>query len=376
MPGPPSFFHRHRAAVLSAVVLVPCAALLLAFEAFLAWRNPPPPNDTFRAIRLREHKPGLDEMIDMPDALLRDPESLRQATVHLKIDRDGFIEPSRVHDQADFTVAFVGGSTTECLWVQEQNRFPYVVGRLLEQSGQLGKKVNSFNAGRSANHSLHGTCAVLAKVIPLRPDVCVLMENCNDLMVLILHETYWDTHIAYRNLIEHKRRPTETAVTRFKDLVRALFPNLLELWSPVQVTDELAALRGRTADVDQAFIEAHFRKSLLTFVRLCQTWDVAPVLMTQANRITAEPDPQFAELPAKLKQDFGVDYAEFHRLYHRMNQVIRDLGAEHGVPVIDLAARIPQDRKYVYDPYHLNDAGSRLAAGIIAEELQQVARRR
>ena len=88
-----------------------------------------------------------------------------------------------------------------------------------------------------------------------------------------------------------------------------------------------------------------------------------------------QPDPQFQELTAKLKRDFAVEHAEFHRLYHRMNQIVRDVGRENGVLVIDLAARIPQDPKYVYDTFHLNDSGSLMAAEIIAPEIAKLPRR-
>ena len=56
--------------------------------------------------------------------------------------------PSKVHDHPDLTLAFLGGSTTECIYVDENNRFPYLAGRLIEE--QTGLKVNSYNAGRAA----------------------------------------------------------------------------------------------------------------------------------------------------------------------------------------------------------------------------------
>ena len=52
----------------------------------------------------------------------------------LRVDRQGFIMPSKIHDHPDLTIAFLGGSTTECIYVDEDNRFPYLVGRLLERA--------------------------------------------------------------------------------------------------------------------------------------------------------------------------------------------------------------------------------------------------
>ena len=39
------------------------------------------------------------------------------------------------------------------------------------------------------------------------------------------------------------------------------------------------------------------------------------------------------------------------------------------MPLVDLAAEIPQTAAFVYDPYHLNDQGSRRAAELVVETL-------
>ena len=43
--------------------------------------------------------------------------------------------------------------------------------------------------------------------------------------------------------------------------------------------------------------------------------------------------------------------------------------------VIDLAREVPPDKKYLYDLVHFNDAGSQLAARIIAARLKGIWRR-
>ena len=48
---------------------------------------------------------------------------------------------------------FFGGSTTECIFVEESKRFPYLLTRILQRSD--GTLINSLNAGVSGNHSMH-----------------------------------------------------------------------------------------------------------------------------------------------------------------------------------------------------------------------------
>ena len=71
----------------------------------------------------------------------------------LRIDDNGFIVPSKVHEYPDRTIVFLGGSTTECFYVDEEKRWPYLAGRLLEND--TGLKVNAYNAGMSAINSFN-----------------------------------------------------------------------------------------------------------------------------------------------------------------------------------------------------------------------------
>ena len=90
----------------------------------------------------------------------------------------------------DKVIVFLGGSTTECMFVDEDHRFPYVAGQILEQ--ETGAKINSYNGGMSGSNSLNAIDILINKVIPLKPDVVVFMENINDLSTLLYEGTYWN----------------------------------------------------------------------------------------------------------------------------------------------------------------------------------------
>jgi hypothetical protein len=51
----------------------------------------------------------------------------------------------------------------------------------------------------------------------------------------------------------------------------------------------------------------------------------------------------------------------------RLNEVIREVSASRQIDLIDLAKLIPSSSKYMYDPYHLNENGSILAAEILTD---------
>ena len=149
--------------------------MVLGFEIYLAWTNPElKPNERkglSRHIRLREQRPMTIRYFTPTDEEMKATDSLIRKEYRLQIDEDGFIYPSRIHDKPDLKIVFLGGSTTECIYVEEKNRFPYLVGRLLENEH---RKVNSYNSGFYANNTLHLIDILLNKIIPLNPNIVVM----------------------------------------------------------------------------------------------------------------------------------------------------------------------------------------------------------
>jgi hypothetical protein len=99
---------------------------------------------------------------------------------------------------------FLGGSITECLFVDADHRFPYVAGQILEQ--ETGARINSYNGGMSGSNTLNAIDILINKVIPLKPDVVVFMENINDLSTLLYEGTYWNKRTARSPLETLKKR--------------------------------------------------------------------------------------------------------------------------------------------------------------------------
>ena len=130
-----------------------------------------------RHIKLREHSPVRTY------ETYKKYENLENEKHVISTDKDGLIEPSMVHKNPDLQIFFVGGSTTECETVSPELRFPYYSGRLLEK--KLGHKVNSDNAAKSGNTSVHSINIVINKLLALKPDMIVMMHNINDLNFLL-----------------------------------------------------------------------------------------------------------------------------------------------------------------------------------------------
>jgi hypothetical protein len=225
----------------------------------------------------------------------------------------------------------------------------------------------------SGSNSLNAIDILINKVIPLNPNVVVFMENINDLSTLLYEGTYWNHQTA--------RSPLETLKKRqlVGKLLKEIFiPNLNHAYRNLKKTlsgqeeDEFAGARGKTLTIDQAQMGRDFAANLRTLVCTCKAWGIVPVLMTQANRITDHPDPVVAAYIGRDGRGTGIGYPQFKEIYDAFNDTIREVGRQNQVMVIDLAREVPADKKYLYDLVHFNDAGSQLAAEIIAARLKGV----
>jgi hypothetical protein len=322
-----------------------------------------------RYIRLREYRPGTRMLLSFPANHLPYTDNVFTKKYRVDIDANGFIAPSRKYDHPDRVIVFLGGSTTECMFVDADRRFPYLVGKILEE--ETGKKINSYNGGMSGLNSLHAIDLLINKVIPLHPQVVVFMENINDLSTLLYEGTYWNLNTA--------RSPLETlnkVKLVGKLLKEILFPELNQAYKNLkgrltaEPPDEFAGARGKQLTIDKARFVHEFAMNLQTLICICRGHEITPVLMTQANRITDHPDPVVAAYIGRYGADTGVSYSQLKELYDAFNDTISEVGRKNQVMVIDLAQEIPSDKKFLYDIVHFNDAGSEMAAKLIAARLK------
>jgi hypothetical protein len=377
----PTWFERNPKKTIALVLFVFLLAVTYGAEKLLAYINHSHNLIVFtdrRYINLREIPPNTDT-VDVPtDLAVRTSDGLVQKPYRVRTDANGFMLPYNHYAKPDLKMFFLGGSTVACLYVDQDQRYPYLVGQLLQK--ETGKKITSINAGVGGNNSLHSLDVLLNKIMPLHPDLVVMMHNINDLVTLIYDQTYWGHNPSRQPIIDFYFYKNLTGLKALSTLARDMYiPNLhasIRLLShkifgrKVKVQDdEFANVRGKKLTIDAAAITAEFKMNLQTFINICRAWHITPVLMTQFNRYKLHPDPKVLKAMQGFQADSGVPVSEFISLYARFNQTIRDVGQQNGVLVIDLARLIPQDKKYLYDVVHLNTRGSQLAAQVISQRL-------
>jgi len=339
---------------------------------------------TSRAIHLREFNPNQQAVVRPTNYYMQGVENLEQINYAVNIDSNGFIKTGNPElDNPEIKILFLGGSTTETLFVPEEQRFPSIVERTLRE--KLGKDIEVYNSGVSGNNSMHSLFIFLSKGIPLKPTYAVLMHNINDFGLLFKSESYWVAPISRSLLIDSTllgyttiEDSTRTAIFNFfKAIKNFLVPNLYSylrprLFANVKMhQDEFTAFRKKNfEDLNLEEYKNQFKSSLVSFIELSRAWNIEPILMTQANRIDAK-DSLFQQW-FSMNDRNEMTYNEFIELYKLSNQLIRELSKTYSVHLVDLDILIPKNNEFIYDTVHFNEAGSKLVADHVSKKILEI----
>jgi lysophospholipase L1-like esterase len=321
-----------------ALALVTTALTLAGLELVLraAWSNPFAGASTERVLLLRTQAAGVDRQVK------RGALRLEPRVVRFRTDARGYVEPTRQHDDAELTLAFQGGSTTECLVVQEDLRWPNRVAVELES---LGWRVNALNAGRAGNTAHDALVNLIEVVAPDRPDVVLLMHAIND-VGLSAQGGYGqrapkrDGWRAGARWLAQASSARSSLAGFLRMIVERETPRAPE--SPIH-PDPLA-----------------YEQRVRAWARSARAFGIEPVLITEPL--------------SSMRNELTPPWTDAESLA-RFNDRLRAIGADEGVAVVDLAALVAAEPQFqrpeelYYDGMHVNDEGSRLYGRLVAAAL-------
>ncbi len=338
------------------VLLGACLLAVLLTEGALRlfWDNPFGTDNVREIVELQTGPKNADRLID------RSAINTQQPKISFRTNARGYIEPAIRFPAPDLTVAFLGGSTTECTFVDEAMRFPARASVLLEEKGL---KVNVLNMGVSGNDTQQSVNNLLNYVVTDQPDIAVLMEAANDIGHLRATGSY---------AFAMGQPPTLATLGRLLFTRAAAHSSILGL---VRHTQKLLDNKRSMDRVGNEELNLNvrqgnppveeFRRRVRAFIGISRAFGIIPVVMTQPS------DAFRNELtPAWVN---ASDQAMF-------NQAIRDVAAQEGAALIDLVAFLKTrvgaseaaSEPVFYDGIHVTDYGSGLYAEHIAERLQQI----
>jgi lysophospholipase L1-like esterase len=113
-----------------------------------------------------------------------------------------------------------------------------------------------------------------------------------------------------------------------------------------------------------------YRDRLEQLVRVSRAHGIEPVLITQPTLYGPGIDPATGVDLAKIKLGDHLNGALMYAVMTMYNDTLRQVGAENGVLVIDLAREMPRNSVYYYDYLHYTEAGATRVAENIYRDLR------
>jgi lysophospholipase L1-like esterase len=313
------------------------------------------------------------------------PYFYEQKLYTLRYDKDGFLLGGPRDDDPDATVVMLGDSTSEDRYLDEDARTSSRAA--IELRELTGLRVNVHNAAVSGAHSLNSLLSLVVKVLPMQPRAATLMHVSNDLKQLLYFGSYWEafgqstmlrpqreTAATGSRLAEIRRDPATTLRKLARRALR-LIPgrshpigtlpskSTKAVWWEYMTPERGFALR------DPALLQDSFARNLNLFVSICRHSGIAPVLLTQPNRLTAKGPDEVLKTQMSPLFRLGMPYDEYKALFDGFNDVVRRVAAAQGAALVDLAETVPQEPRFIWDSLHLTVSGAAFAARQIAATL-------
>jgi lysophospholipase L1-like esterase len=312
------------------------------------------------------------------------------------------LRASEPPDEVALAVLTVGGSTTECRYLDQHETWPAQLEARLAR--RLGSRAWVANAGRSGLNTRDHL--MLLEYLPdlERFDVIVFLTGANDFLLRIAQDDAYDPHALDTDSgrLHALRRAFEILPPRLigrfpqnTELWQRLEPPIRQLVRPVRHGDaagevyltwrrhrrDAESFRSKLPDLSAAIDE--YRRNLIGLVELTRRAGAEPVLLTQPHLWRAGLPPEFEALLwmggiGEYWDHAGSSYytpAALASGMHRYNAVAREVGRQLDVAVVDLAARLPQDTTVFHDDVHFNVGGAQAIGAAVAETVLALDRR-
>lgn len=267
-----------------------------------------------------------------------------------------------------FRIAMIGGSAVYSSRVRSDiGTIPAQLESALKSLGH--ENVEVINAGVSGYSTAEMLIQLQFRVLELSPDLVIVYEAIND-----LHNRYVPPELHRGdNRGRLQRWSGETFPFWARSyLGRALGYRLGYLQKYLYMDYYVGAptYLGHTApasatkgidfkDLLRKNGTGYFRENLLSIQAICQARGIPVVFSTYGY--------------TRQRQDLGyLATKDYQSGLEEMNEAIRSLARERGVPLIEFQTQMPEDKTFWRDEFHVSSQGAHKAGRIIAKKLIQL----
>ena len=292
---------------------------------------------------------------------------------------------------AKYKILALGGSSTECLFLDQEEAWPFLLQRELTRA--LDEKAWVGNAARSGNTSRHHVLQ-MEYLLPQFPDidVVIILTGINDLSLALsrdrenikqnedeeglLASAFSITPLGSKNNLPFYKN---TAIWRACKKIRYLIFSA----GQGQVIDgrqytiwrrhrkNASAMRDVLPDMSQALKE--YSRNINAIIDLARERGAAVIFITQPVLWRPGLSEELEGLlwlggVGNFQKEEGKEYYSAGALSKGMdmyNRALLEVCRDRQVECIDLASMLPKDTTVFYDDCHFNESGSQKVSEIL-----------
>jgi hypothetical protein len=311
----------------------------------------------------------------------------------LRVGPQRFIDPEP-QGPCRYRVLFLGGSTTEAIYVPEPDRWV----ALMNEPGYLG----AFNAGQSGANTVdkYFTLKYLAHDKGMRFDLIVLMTAINDLAWMRqldsvgrnLEIPNYQDHLRAWRLSEQRKKEESISFlqTRTGALISQAVQRAVSADTVVerycQVRDEaLARYSAKTVTLASSAqsqrelrdYEANARRNLAVLNKLAREMGARLLVLSEATSFAAPSSSYLVDVRYPLDFDGGLpSLVETQTYFEQLNAAYLRAARDLNISTFDLAGELgpllngPHGGEYMYDGCHYTPSGCREVARVLKPVLR------
>lgn len=298
-------------------------------------------------------------------------------------------------DDQQYRILAIGGSTTECFYLDADETWPYLLQEFLSRKWQ--RQVWVGNVGRSGHNSRYHLVQVekLLEQYP-RIDAVLILVGVNDFhqhLAVDIHYSPFPPYDSLKTGLYHMLLRKAFAVHPPQFDPNLPFYQRTEIWSRLRrikylLTNQVfrmdkggmiyvnwrkyrkQAIGIRNSLVDLTPRLTEYARNLRTMARLAKERGARIVFLTQPTIWRKDLSPEERDLiwmggVGRYYAESGHEYYSVEALTDGMkmfNDTLREVCIQNNIEYVDLAAVIPKDTTAFYDDCHFNESGARMVA--------------
>jgi lysophospholipase L1-like esterase len=264
-------------------------------------------------------------------------------------------------DPSAIRILCVGSSETFGQYETEGHEWPRELERVLNQRAPTGIHYQLVNTGFSGETFPTSLLRLPSRLQIVKPRVVLIYPS------LAHYLTLSASHYSGLPPVQPKFRWRMQG--RIENTLKTAMPMWLQTWLRQR---DIKSAQGGAPQWDNMPLEyqSAFCKDLDKAIELIRAARAQPVLITHANRFKDHVDPSERFMLVSWQRFYPMLREDsFLKMEAAMNNVMRQVAQQQGVPLIDAAPAMPSGPYYFGDFVHFTDQGSAAFSQIVANQL-------